>query len=146
MIDDRLCLFCQKILSGKHLAVKKYCTPKCRQNHINKLIKEKNTTLCDLNGKMLCSNIIGTISEFRVITDLMLKGYHVYRNVCDSHFCDLAIINGRQFLRIEVTTGYFSANGKLVYPAHESSRYDHLAICTRTGDLVYIPEIPDLLI
>lgn len=145
MIDERLCLYCQKILAGKHLSVKKYCTPKCRNKHMDKLIKEKNGLLCDLNGKLLSTNIVGAIGEFLVITDLMKKGYHVYRNVCHSNYCDLAIINGPQFLRIEVTTGHYTAMGKLVFPAHKHhKRYDHMAICIKPGGLVYIPEIPDL--
>jgi hypothetical protein len=76
-----------------------------------------------------------------VCVDLAAKGWHVFRAVDPSALCDLIALRGTFVLRIEVTTGYHTANGNLYHPSKDSTRFDVLAVCTPDG-IRYSPEMP----
>lgn len=138
------CLNCDKILPVDDRRPRKFCCRRCAGAASYKRQYPKNTPLVDTLGNRLSSVTVGTIGELKVILDLMNKGYHVYRNVCHSSFCDLAVVIGLKFLRIEVTTGNFSASGKLMYATHNPDRYDHLAVAMKSGEIFYFPDLPKL--
>jgi hypothetical protein len=133
---------CGKKLPTGDKRPRKYCSIKCRHKQEHEKYAETNANMVDQNGKQLSSQKVGTIGEMIVILDLLKKGYHVYRNIVHSSYCDLAIITGEKFLRIEVTVGYVLPSGKLCYPPHKKKRYDHLAVWTKAGSLTYLPELP----
>jgi hypothetical protein len=146
MDNVKQCVRCGKKIEGKHASLKKFCTRQCSIKDMNEKYNAQNPPILTLSGKCLDSQQVGTIGELVVIIDLMKKGYHVYRNIVHSSYCDLAVVNGKTLLRVEVKTGFYSPTGLLCYPScDKKDRYDHLAVWTKSGGLVYIPELPDLV-
>lgn len=82
------------------------------------------------------------MAELRVSTDLLSKGFHVFRNVSPSGPCDLIAFKDEKILRIEVCTGYRNPRSdKLMWPKKATSYiFDVLAICIGQ-EVHYKPEI-----
>lgn len=87
----------------------------------------------------------GAIGELLVTVDLMRRGYDVFRAVSPGAICDLMIFKNVDFKRVEVTKGqrYTSSKltGKLKWAAHDSKRYDILAVWESDGIITYMPSI-----
>lgn len=82
------------------------------------------------------------MAELRVSTDLLSKGFHVFRNVSPSGPCDLIAFKDDRILRVEVCTGYRNRRtDKVMWPNKKDGYvFDILAICI--GEEVhYKPEI-----
>lgn len=127
------CLHCGKPLDQfRANRNAKYCSKTC-----SKLAWEEVSATSLY--KDLSPSTVGTLHELMVACDLIKKGYHVFRALSPSCDCDLAILKNRNLIRIEVTTGYYSPNGKLFYPKHCSTRFDIIAVVTEKG-IVYTPE------
>jgi len=75
----------------------------------------------------LPTGTIGAMSELRVATDLLSKGYEVFRALSQSCSCDLAILQNDKLLRVEVKTGNVR-KGKLYCPNMDNGKHDILAI------------------
>jgi hypothetical protein len=139
------CQGCENILPTGDLRIRKFCSQKCRRNQEREKYKKSNPPLKDISGNKMDSLKVGTLGEISVMLDLIKKGYNVYRNVAYSGYCDLAIMHEKIMLRIEVKTGFYSAYGKLCYPGHkDKSRFDILAVWLKSGEVIYIPELPPI--
>ena len=86
----------------------------------------------------------GALSELIVSSDLMAKGYEVYRALSPSSSCDLIVIVDKKPLRVEVRTGYKRLDGSLSASGRGSieGKYDVLAVVVG-GEIVYVFEEPD---
>lgn len=132
----RTCKQCGKpITKGNTLSL--YCSQACRRTKYRK------------GGSFalkLPTSTIGTISELRVTTDLLIKGYYVFRSVSPNGPCDLIAMNDNVVLRIEVSTADPSVKGNL-YAADKSNTYiyDIRALVSRDGNQVeYNPALPNI--
>lgn len=130
------CVTCNQTLVKK--AQKRFCSIKCQNTYYKKRKAE-------LNGDAiphLTTGSYGALQELRVITDLMLKGYQVFRAVSPSSTVDLLILQSSKTYRVEVTSGMLSQQGVIYHPAKNIQRFDILAIVFRNGDITYQPELP----
>ena len=80
----------------------------------------------------------GAIGELRVCSDLLAKGYAVFRSVSPSCFCDLVIAKGGQLRTVEVRTGKRTRTGELSYP--HDNRADVMAVVL-PDEIVYLPAL-----
>jgi hypothetical protein len=81
---------------------------------------------------------IGAIAELTVSIALMNLGWSVYRAFSHNAPCDLVAIRGSEVLRIEVKT---VTEGKT--PTVDRSKFDHLALLIRGGEVVFHPPLPE---
>ena len=85
----------------------------------------------------LTTGTVGAISELKVATDLLSKGYDVFRALSPSCSCDLAILQKDKLLRVEVRTGHCQ-NGKLYCRDKDTERHDVFAAVNNiTGEITY---------
>lgn len=126
----RACHFCGKefMLRNKHKRI--FCSKEC----------SKKCYIEKFGLKSIYPNLptgtVGTMSELIVFTDLLKKGFEVFRALSPSCSCDLAILKDKQLIRVEVTSGYkrLKDNG-LSYPKKDSLKFDLLAVVV--GNEVY---------
>ena len=84
---------------------KVYCSIKCGGDSFRERTGRKKAL-------DLPTATVGAISELRLATDLMSKGYSVFRALSASCFCDFIAIKDGKMLRIEARTGYFNKDLK----------------------------------
>jgi len=85
---------------------------------------------------------IGAMNELIVCSDLLSKGYHVFRNVSQHGPCDMVIIKDNKCFRIEVKTARILPSGLMVHsPVTETQSYDILAVALN-GKAIYLNELP----
>ncbi len=89
----------------------------------------------------LSNNTSGVVGEYRVIIDLLVQGYEIFRACSPSCSCDLAILKNGKLLRLEVTTGKYTTTGKFSTPKHVSEKYDIIATVLH-DKIVYNPPLP----
>jgi hypothetical protein len=85
---------------------------------------------------------LGALRELLVASDLMRKGYQVFRALSPSSTCDLVGIRPDGVVeRIEVTTGQPTENSVgFTWSDHPTDRFDLLAIVLRdTNEIKYLP-------
>ena len=86
--------------------------------------------------------VVGTIAEYRVIADLMSKGFAVFKACSQSSPCDLiALIDGFSY-RVEVTLAQRTETGRVVHPRHDPEKYDILARVLPNEILYTIHSLP----
>jgi hypothetical protein len=105
-----------------------FCTPRCRDGFAS----NKNLGISPSTA--------GAIAELQVATDLMRRGFHVFRALSPSCECDLGILSNGSFQRVEVTTGRM-AGQRLQYGHHDKRRYDIIAIVVGV-EITYKPALP----
>ncbi len=90
----------------------------------------------------LPTGTVGALNELRVSTDLMLRGWSVFRSLSPSSQCDLVLLKNEKVVRVEVTTGRPSPSGKPMYPPHTEDRYNFDVLAVVLGGntpILYIP-------
>lgn len=111
----------------------KYCSKKCSA--------EANRFDCS-SGLGLSTGTVGAIAELEISTDLLKKGYEVFRALSPSCSCDILILKNGVSRKIEVRSGSRTKTGKLIHP-NKNFRADMWAIFVhRTKEIIYIPELP----
>jgi len=110
-MSREICEFCDEPIPKerqRHNA--KFCSDRCRVRRDLERYHAQNpkTTLPHTTS--------GAISEYRVIADLLAKGFEVFRSASLSSSCDLAILKDEHLFRVEVRTGRRSATGKIYRP------------------------------
>jgi len=71
----------------------------------------------------------GACSELVAASDLLLKGYEVFRACSPCSCCDLIALKDGEQIQVEVKTGHYTSAGKLSYPQpRHLYGYDLLAI------------------
>lgn len=133
---DWTCLNCGRELI-QHDGRRKYCNAKCRE-------RLKSRKYHDANPKLPhpSSGRTGTLSECKVLVDLLSRGYDVFRSVCSSSSCDLMVTRNGKMFRVEVTTGHYVAKDKrlITYPRHNPANYDIMAIVL-PDKITYLPDM-----
>ena len=144
MVKRRYCKICNKLL-WQPSRNQKFCSPRCNQREKNQIKKNALITKMNYNANISRSEQ-GTISEHMVITDLMIKGYMVFRNCAPTGSCDLiALAHGKNQkpLRIEVKT--VASFSKTPIGKYELEKYfDHWARVLKTGEIEYEPKLPEI--
>jgi hypothetical protein len=125
------CPVCMKIFHTPRSNVY-LCSDWCKDEYM----KQEQGKL-DYQGK-IPSSTTGAISELRIATDLMAKGYHVFRALSASCPQDLIIKHGDSVKSIECRTGQTSKSGNLSFPKKDSDVPDIFAVfIPRTSDIFY---------
>ena len=117
------CRFCKKVFDT-NLKAQVYCSWLCNKQ-FTKIRYKKNNPNKNIG---LNSGTLGAISELRVCSDLLNKGWNVFRAVSAASSVDLLIAKEKVILKVEVTTGSLTSSGKLCHPAKDFSRFDVLAV------------------
>lgn len=112
---------------------KLYCSRRCRYNAAKKDFLPIYPTLS--------TGTAGAIGELRVATDLLVKGFEVFRAVSPSCSCDLVTLFQGKPRRVEVRTGHYGKN-RIIYCAKpiDTGRYDILAIVL-PDNIIYRPDL-----
>ena len=128
------CTECGKEFAGRGKN-SKYCGRNCsRARYQNDYIKS--------NSKLnIPAATVGAMHELLVCADLLRKGFAVFRSVSSACSCDLAVLQEKTLLRIEVTTGRTMPSGKLIYPKKNPEKFDVLAIVLHDQTIIYFPEM-----
>ena len=111
-----------------------YCSLKCRNRF--------NGHKSEFSG--IPTGTVGAIQELKVSSDLLSKGYEVFRALSPSCSCDLLILKDGKLKRIEVRTAYKTKNGEFYYPDSKLRarlKADILALVVN-GEIKYEPEHP----
>ena len=117
----------------------KTCSPECTRKRNSLLWRQKNP-----RPIKLATGTVGAVSELRVATDLLQRGYAVFRALSPNCPCDLAILYGDRLLRVEVKTASLSTSGTPMYGTiRNGNSYDILAAAMSDG-IIYIPELASL--
>lgn len=117
------CIVCNKKLKRQQ---KKHCSNLCRRTRINKRYD------IGQNGKISTASI-GAGAELAVGSDLINKGYYVFRNLSPNGPCDLIIMKDGVLKKIEVKTGRIHTNGQLTFgysKLRDGGNFDILAVWT----------------
>ena len=111
---NTICEFCKApIPKERQRHGAKFCSDRCRVRRDLERYHSKNpkTTLPKTTS--------GAISEYRVIVDLLAKGFEVFRSAALASSCDLAILKDNSLFRVEARTGKRSATGKVYRPVQK---------------------------
>lgn len=116
---------------------KKYCSRECAKQY-QKTQYEKNNLKLEV-----CSATVGTIGELRVSTDLLIRGFDVYRSLSPACKADLVVLKEKKLVRVEVTTGYLDYKGNVINNKKyaDQSNFDVVAVVFTTGEIKYFPDI-----
>ena len=112
-----------------------YCSDECKSSDYADKYRKSNPRI---NRDR---NVVGVVSEHRVIVDLLNKGYEIFKAISPASSCDLAVLHGGKLLRVEVTTAHYSPTGKMAYSRHKRDNFDLMAIVLH-DKIIYIPELP----
>lgn len=135
---ERQCPQCGKSFTKDSRA--KYCSALCRQR-ASKLRQYGSEHIISLPP-----STVGSISEMRVISDLLSQGYYVFKSVSPNSPCDIIIIHGDITLKVEVGTATTKLDGTFASrEKHGNYDYDIRALITRDGSTIeYQPALPDI--
>jgi hypothetical protein len=71
------------------------------------------------------SGTTGAITEMMVGSDLMQRGFSVFRALSPACFCDLIATNDSLTLRVEARTGYqYGSTGRIHFPKNVAATVD----------------------
>lgn len=139
--SEEKCHHCKKNYIKKWHKKQKYCSQECAKLFYKKNFEKNNIRL------PISSSSAGAIGELRISIDLLARGFHVFRNLSPSGWCDLVINNNKECFTVEVTTGYYNSQMKVIHPKTskiKEKKWDILAIAMSTGEIFYEPSLPDL--
>lgn len=87
---------------------------------------------------------IGAWAEMVAASDLLRRGYQVFRAVSPSAPCDFVVVIENRCCRVEVKTAHRKKRGGLMFAQKDfdASKHDVLALVTPDGHVTYIPEWP----
>jgi hypothetical protein len=135
---DRKCLECNKLFTTSENRNQKCCGIECSRKRNKRIYSEINPVL------PICTGTIGAIGEYRVVVDLLFKGFDVFKSMSPHCPCDLVIGLNNKTYRVEVTTGSILPSGKIqnnkIYG--DCSKFDIVAIVLKSGEVFYEPELP----
>lgn len=130
------CLVCRNEIP---IGRTKYCSELCAAEGIK--LKFRNNNPQASAWEVASPSVVGAIGEMTVCSDLLLKGYEVFRSVAPTCSCDLIALKDSKSLRIEVKVGHRMASGGLKKLKTKPELHDILAIVEKTGPVHYF--LPD---
>ena len=113
---------------------RKYCSTRCAYMAGHKAYHDLNPPA------RIERKTVGAISEYRVVVDLLSKGFNVFHACSPACPCDIIVSINNKILRIEVTTGKRTNNGRIHYPSHNSDNYDIIA-AVLPDTIFYFPDV-----
>lgn len=114
---------------------RQFCAKKCARRFAERVDKQNRLIL----PVSVPTGTLGAISELMVATDLLSRGFEVFRALSPCASCDLiAQLPGKPPVRIEVKTGWRDRNGKVCSCPTFPERFDMLAIVL-AQEIVYQP-------
>lgn len=130
---SRNCLTCNKSIKDGPIN-KKYCNSVCYRT-------EKGT--CGAY-KGLSTGTVGAIAEIKVSSDLMIRGFEVYRAMSPASSCDVLATKNNNTYTFEVRTGY-RPNATLapVYSKNNIRANIVAVVIHQTGEIIYLPDLPE---
>ena len=142
MKTRRKCKQCYKLIEVYRALSAVFCTPQCKSlwRNTKRHDKYKEDTGYEIK---ISGGQQGTLSETRVIADLLARGYMVFPNC--SHFGSIDLIftatgPNQPALRVEVKTverlDLIPTN-----PYQLGVHFDHFALVKRNGEIRYEPEL-----
>lgn len=134
------CRHCGASLPIPNTRHRTFCNAVCRRALVAARYRERNLRY----GIQRSTSTVGAISELTVSTDLLRRGFDVFRALSPAGPCDLVVLRGDRLLRIEVRTGSRAASGRITWGKRATDRADHYAVVlhTATGDEIhYFPPI-----
>lgn len=117
----------------------KFCSNRCANESGRRRFREVAGSRSDLP-----TGTVGALSELLVCTNLLERGFSVFRSVSPSCPCDLIAMKDSKTIRVEVKTAYMSLGGKLMAPKHDRWKYDTIAYAVRGHGIVYNPPLEEL--
>lgn len=117
------------------------CSSECSRVHSTVQYRRNNPRNTKYN-----KGATGAISELLASSDLLKRGYEVFRALNSQAVCDLAIISKEgTLLRIEVKSATLGVSGNLLYPkrASQKGKHDILAAVLADGRIDYMPPLPE---
>ena len=143
VLKDRKCPACGREFTPNTFG-QTYCGRTCKLSAVSQ--RPSNARLLPPDG--LPTGTTGAAAEMLVISDLLMRGYYVFRSCSANAPFDVVAIKEGKVLKVEVTTGVRCVSGRLSWPAHikHKDSYTHLAVVShRTPDqkfgheIVYVP-------
>jgi hypothetical protein len=132
MKTTRSCTVCESPFQSSHKYAK-FCSNECRRTYRSQDTVRSNYSVP--------SGTVGAIGEMRVSTDLLIKGYEVFRALSPCSSCDLAILKDSTIRRVEVRTAYkFISSGKRYCIRPKEGAADVLAMVF-PDEIVYEPPL-----
>lgn len=85
------------------------------------------------------------VSEMVVATEMLLRGFDIYKSVTSAGMCDLVAINrsDEKITRIEVKTARKTPSGKYLHSPARKNKYDILALVFPDKSIKYITKSGD---
>jgi len=122
-----------------------YCSIWCRRRKDKPMPLPRRTVsrqpITIGTGRGLSTGTVGAIGELMVASDLMQRGYHVFRALSPNAPCDIVAFRAAESpIKIEVKTGSRRPDGTLAYP-NPQHPFDVLAVALVGGEVVYQPPI-----
>lgn len=115
----------------------KYCSVICRHEAQKDGFRKMNPK------PILASATAGAVAEYRVVVDLLNRGFEVFRSVSPACSCDLAILADTRLFRVEVRSNKYSATGKAYTIPTKPVKADILA-SVFFDKIIYEPPLPRL--
>lgn len=118
----------------------RYCSTSCSRKAETER-RHANSGYLDLPA-----GTVGAIHEMVAATDLMRRGYHVFRALSPSCPCDLlAYKDGTKPIRVEVRTATRRPDGTMYYlqPKKDEGQQDVFAFVAHDGEIRYIPGLSE---
>lgn len=130
------CPVCSIALSPEKLRRHaKFCSPHCYKEAQRQRYQSLNPSRFGLRP-----NTAGTISELRVVIDLLQKGYQIFRAVDTGAKCDLAIVKNALLKLVEVKSAHYRPDGKVMFGKPVNNEFDYLALCL-PDQIIYQPPL-----
>jgi len=129
----RRCKYCDKPIPLTRRRNAIYCSEDCCLFAIKKRYHSLNPQ------STLAPTASGAVSEYKVIIDLLNRGFEVFRSVEPGSTCDLAILRNNKLLRVEVKTSKYSSSGK-PFPPNKPVKADILA-SVMPDTILYTPSL-----
>lgn len=128
-----------------------FCGSKCRSKYWVRKTTEANEKTASVNVTYdLPTGTVGALAELMVSTDLLGKGFEVFRAVSPACSVDLIAKKGDKPIRVEVRSARYNLSGTISYPGmggEKRDKYDVMAAVTHKDNKIhYLPPIETLLI
>lgn len=133
---SNICQTCKKTFISVRRC--KFCSNPCRRHayHLRTYVPSPHMAVGKAN--------VGAANELKVCTDLLFKGFSVFRAMSPHASCDILALKGRKIWRVEVRTGRDSKRNRPFWPhpKNDKDRYDILAVVLDER-IIYLPDAND---
>ena len=129
-LDELIICPCCKKSFYKKVANQKVCSKECSNKYWG-----RTSTIG------IATSSVGAISEMMICSEMLKRGYSVFRTISNASFCDVVAIKASEILLIEVRTGYRQMGGADSFPKNL-----HNKIATPTHYGVYFPRTNEILL